>query len=136
MVLEGDGRPAEVQGLPLGLELRGQRLHGQGVARAVVGTAAAAHAVLGEDLDPEGQALVLEGRQRDRLGVEALRGEGELVPRGEVGPDGGVGAHVGALVALHAGVGVPPRHRVGHGPLLQGRGAEGHEAVRRHGAHG
>ena len=120
----------------LGGKLAGQRLHDKGLARgrAVVGAAAAAHAVFRVHLNAEGHAGQL--RQPCGLRGEGSRRAGELVGRGHVGADGGVGAYERALVALHAFGGVPGGNLVGHASLLVGSRPGRHDTVGGQGAHG
>ena len=97
--------------------------HGQGVHRAGADADAAAHAV--QRADGHGEligALALAGLDIHDLG--SLGGLGGLVSGEGEGTDGGVGADVGALVALDALLGVPGGDGDGHAALLIGGGAQ------------
>ena len=120
------------------LELALQGPHGQGrlLGQAHVDAAAAAGAVVGGDLDAVG-VLPVHAPGRDRLKARGLGGLLGAVQQN--GPDGGVGAHQGALVALDALGGVPGRDLHGGAPLLVLGGARGPgavlQAVLHHGGH-
>ena len=107
-------------GLAHGLLLQGH--HGQALGGAHAHTDGAAHAVhSGHGQGVLVHTLALAGLHVHdlgalRSGLSLLLGEGE-------GTDGGVGADIGAHIALHAGVGVPGGDGHGHAALLIGGGA-------------
>ena len=121
VVLDGDLGDHIIEHVLLGgLGLLGH--HGQGLHRADLGADRAAHAVQGADGDGKlVLALAGAGLEGDLLGLGGCIGGLGLVQR--VGADGGVGADVGALVALDALVLVPGGNADGHAALLVGAGA-------------
>ena len=88
---------------------------------------AAADAVLGRDLDPVLQGLILGPEGRFEASFDDIRGVIDFLFVEEVRTDGGVGADEGALVALDAVSRIPDRHPVGDGPFL----AEGDVLIHR-----
>ena len=109
------------------LQLAVQGLHGQGavLGEAHVDAAAATGAVVGRDLRPVGVGLEsLGGNGLEALGLLRL-----LAGVQQNGPDGGVGADQGALVALDALRRVPDRNLHGGAPLFVLGGPGGPGAV-------
>ena len=124
ILLLGDLGHAVVEDLLLlGLLLLGHHLQGllALAARADAHAHAAAHAVQGRHGDGKLVALALSGF------VDDLGGGGELggflLRHGE-GTDGGMGADIGALVALDAVLGHPGGNGDGHAALFIGGGAQ------------
>jgi hypothetical protein len=96
--------------------------HLQGIVGAGLNAHLAARAVLGGHLDAEVHALEVPlGLARD----EALRGGLRLLVGQHEGPDGGVRAHVGAVVALRAVARDPPGDERRNGALRIRRGGRG-----------
>ncbi|CAN3974044.1 1-deoxy-D-xylulose-5-phosphate synthase, partial [Dysosmobacter welbionis] len=121
--------------------------HGQGVHRALAHAHGAAHAVQRAD----GHGVLVHALALAGLHVHDLGGGGGilgLLLRQSEGTDGGVGADIGAVVALDALGGIPSGNGHGHAALLIGGGAQlelavhmldegGHgQAVAVHAAHG
>ena len=120
--LLGDVLDAVVEDLLL-VELALGGNHRDGAGLALADAHAAAHAVeRGDGQRVLVEALGLAGLDGSKLDGRGRSGDLGLVEL--VGADGGVGAHEGAAVALHALLGVPLGNHDGYAALLEGGGAQ------------